>query len=215
MDSEPSHTFIDLISRIVSKISISSLIIVLAFSFNILTLTSHDAVAATKDAESIEKEQEEEEKEKEKAIKDAAIKEQILWFARAIYSETKVPAEQRLVAWVVRNRVEAQQYPDTYKDVVLQPNQFSGLNSSDFHYYTNISLKEDATLPGWATAYEIAQEVYNADSSARPISETVWHFYSPISASRTPSWALGSEPVHESKDFATGTVRFAFFANVQ
>ncbi|WP_240332831.1 hypothetical protein [Salinibacter ruber] len=29
-----------------------------------------------------------------------------LWLARAIYSETKLPHEQELVAWVVRNRVE-------------------------------------------------------------------------------------------------------------
>lgn len=36
----------------------------------------------------------------------AVTEDEILWLARTIFSETKRPHEQELVAWVVRNRVE-------------------------------------------------------------------------------------------------------------
>ncbi len=56
----------------------------------------------------------------------ADLEEPTLWLARAIYSETKLPHEQELVAWVVRNRVEtAYRGRRTYRAVVLDPYQFS------------------------------------------------------------------------------------------
>ena len=45
-----------------------------------------------------------------------------LWLARCIYSETKRPAEQELVAWVLRNRVETgYRGQTTYESTVLDP----------------------------------------------------------------------------------------------
>ena len=40
-------------------------------------------------------------------LSPAFITPEILWLARAMYSETKRPHEQELVAWVVRNRLES------------------------------------------------------------------------------------------------------------
>ncbi|WP_243663594.1 cell wall hydrolase [Rhodothermus marinus] len=55
-----------------------------------------------------------------------AIDSETLWLARVIYSETKRPEEMELVAWVVRNRVETRfRGKATYRDVVLDPFQFS------------------------------------------------------------------------------------------
>jgi hypothetical protein len=61
----------------------------------------------------------------------SAVSEDVLWLARVIYSETKRPHEQELVAWVVRNRVEtAYRGKDTYRSTVLDPWQFSAFNAN-------------------------------------------------------------------------------------
>lgn len=138
---------------------------------------------------------------------------EILWLARAIYSESKREYEQRLVAWVVRNRVESERYPDTYREVVLQRSQFSGLHPTDRQYWLNISREYTHGGMGWDTALSIAEEVYNADASERPISALVTHFYSPVSVRTTPAWARDKAPAYTVEDI-TGT-RFAFYANIE
>lgn len=140
----------------------------------------------------------------------------ILWLARIVYSETKVREEQIIVAWVVRNREESGfMGAETYKDVALSPNQFSGLWPSDAQYKINMSRGyDDKKDAAWQQALSIAQAVYFADESLRPISENVKHFYSPSGVLRDPSWIKGKKPALTMRD-DNGTVRFAFYESVQ
>ena len=141
----------------------------------------------------------------EKVIID---REETLWLARVVYSETKRPGEQFYIAWVVRNRVENEYGGDsTYKDVALAPGQFSGLHSRDRNYNLNISRTYDSTQPEWRSALAIAKQVYNSDIYDRPFSATVTHFFSPVAVA-TPAWARNKEPV------LTIGSRFAFYKDV-
>ncbi|HEX7070999.1 MAG TPA: cell wall hydrolase, partial [Rhodothermales bacterium] len=93
----------------------------------------------------------------------------VLWLARCIYSETKQPKEQELVAWVVRNRVEtAYRGKDTYREVVLDPWQFSAFNSNSPKRQHYTSLTPKSTAPGFRTALQIAERVANAPANSRP-----------------------------------------------
>lgn len=144
-------------------------------------------------------------------------RENILWLARAIYSETKIPWEMGLIAWVVRNRVETNYKGSTYKEVVLSKNQFSGLNSSDKNFSHNISRSYESEGEAWQNALIIAKAVYYADENMRPIAQTVRHFYSPRSmkGGRTPSWAEGRSAVHMISDVRENSIRFAFYDSVK
>ena len=140
----------------------------------------------------------------------------VLWLSRILYSESKVREEQIIVAWVVRNRVESgYRGAQSYKDVAISPAQFSGLWPSDSQYKLNIS--RDYKIKGdraWDQAIAIAQAVYFAPETLRPIPGTVRHFYSPMSVSRDPNWINDKKPsvVLRSDD---GAVRFAFYDGIR
>ena len=140
----------------------------------------------------------------------------ILWLARIIYSESKTTEEQILIAWVVRNRVETGfRGADSYKEVALSHGQFSGLGLGDPQYKLNISRNYNTTDDkAWMQALTVAQAVYFADDSLRPISIETRHFYSPISVLNNPKWAKDKEPSIELKN-DDGEVRFAFYAGVK
>jgi spore germination cell wall hydrolase CwlJ-like protein len=144
----------------------------------------------------------------------AADEEEILWLARLVYSETKRPDEQVLVAWVVRNRVETQYRGKSYKEVALHDSQFSGLNSFDRNYRHNITRNYGDSGDSWKNAVSVANAVYYADEVLRPFPKTVKHFYSPISVKSKPSWAKGTEPIQVIKD-TDNSVRFAFYDKVR
>ncbi len=190
------NTIILSFQTIVSKIGIGALMTFAAFSINIALLSNQTVLASTADSGSLE------------------VSEEILWFARAIYSETKKSEEQTLVAWVIRNRVESKYFPDTYKEVVLQNGQFSGMHATDKQFTNNISMQYEDSSPSWDSALSIARAVYYADPIMRPLPGTVTHFFSPISVARTPSWAANTKPAHEVRDPATNTVRFAFYGDI-
>lgn len=144
-------------------------------------------------------------------------REQILWLARIIYSETKEPHEMALVGWVARNRVEAGFKGDTYKSVALSHKQFSGLNAGDHNYMHNITREYTSSGKHWENALSIAKAVYFADEALRPLPATVMHFYSPISmkGGRVPQWALGRKAVHLVRtNDNSGKIRFAFYESV-
>lgn len=145
----------------------------------------------------------------------AVSREEILWLARCIYSETKRPEEQELVAWTVRNRVETgYRGKQDYRSVVLDPWQFSAFNrnSSKRRYF--MGLQEHSEAAGWKTALEIAERVAAADSAERPFAITTRHFYSARSmpGGRAPRWAWRHRPV--SLDRPIDPHRFRFYANV-
>lgn len=141
---------------------------------------------------------------------------EILWLARAIYSESKRASEQALVAWVIRNRVESHyQGRSTYREVILAPFQFSAFNpgSAKRRYYASLTVEVDD--PGWQQAYQVAARVYEAPASYRPFPITTRHFYSERSmqTDRVPHWGVDRQPVRVSHTPVEDT-RFRFFAGV-
>ena len=145
------------------------------------------------------------------APQDRIEPEEILWLARVIYSETKRAHEQELVAWVVRNRVETgYRGNDTYREVVLDPYQFSAFNrgSSKRAHYSGLEWNSKAK--GFQTALSIAADVATASVSERPFSKTTRHFYSERSmvGGRTPAWARGVRPVALDRNIEADRFRF-------
>ncbi len=122
---------------------------------------------------------------------------EILWLARCIYSESDRAHEQRLVAWVVRNRVETRYRGDTYRDVVLEDRQFSAFNEPTPRRDRIVELTAQDKQPAWQQALQIAREVYHARPSSRPFSVTTRHFYSPVSMRNRaiPHWAVNETPI--------------------
>jgi hypothetical protein len=142
-------------------------------------------------------------------------REEVLWLARAIYSETKKPHEQELVAWVIRNRVETgYRGNDSFKEAVLDPWQFSAFNQGSPKRQFYMNLGERSAQPGWKVAVGIAERVAKADAGGRPFSETTRHFYSEQSmvGRRAPVWAVDKLPV--KLDRKIDPRRFRFYDGV-
>jgi hypothetical protein len=143
------------------------------------------------------------------------VSDDVLWLARVIYSETKRPYEQELVAWVIRNRVETKyRGQSTYKTVVLDPWQFSAFNKNGPKRNHYLNLNATSKAQGWATALEIAHEVYHADADVRPFDNNTRHFYSEVSmvGKKQPDWARGKRPV--SLDRKVDPKRFRFYSRI-
>ena len=145
------------------------------------------------------------------------VDDETLWLARGIYSETKRPAEQELVAWTIRNRVETQyRGKKTYRDVVLDPYQFSAFNpgTRKRSYYSSLSVHSAAK--GWQKALRVAYEVKHMPGTYRPFPVTTRHFYSERSmrGRRHPHWARGQRPVQPVRDYALDARRFRFFSDI-
>jgi spore germination cell wall hydrolase CwlJ-like protein len=144
-----------------------------------------------------------------------ALTEDVLWLARVIYSETKQPHEQELVAWVVRNRVEtAYRGARTYREVVLDPWQFSAFNNNSPKRRHYMGLAVDSRARGWQTAIAIAQDVIQAPAYERPFPVRTRHFYSERSmvGRSQPAWAVGQRPV--SLDRPVDPRRFRFYSEI-
>ena len=140
-----------------------------------------------------------------------------LWLARCIFSETKLPEEQELVAWVVRNRVETQyRGKTTYREIVLDPYQFSAFNTGgrDRDFY--ISLGPQSAWHGWQQALAIAKEVRQAEPLHRPFPQATRHFFSERSMRgwRHPVWARGLMPIEPNRLTEIDERRFRFYADV-
>lgn len=153
-----------------------------------------------------------------KPLAPTAVDDETLWLARCIYSETKRPEEQELVAWVVRNRVETgYRGKRSYRDVVLDPYQFSAFNpnSRKASHYKSLGVNSSAT--GWQHALNIAYHVRFADSALRPFPDETRHFYSERSMpshDRHPDWAEGLEPVKPMRPVKLEVKRFRFFEGI-
>jgi hypothetical protein len=145
------------------------------------------------------------------------IDESTVWLARAIYSETKLPHEQELVAWVIRNRVETEyRGNDTYQAVVLDPYQFSAFNpnSPKRSFYT--SLHSETLLSSWQQALWIAHYVRHADAAYRPFSVQTRHFFSEQSMQgrRMPVWANQRQYVSPNWTYQVDERRFRFYKEI-
>ena len=138
-----------------------------------------------------------------------------LWLARCMYSESDLPHEQELVAWVVRNRVATgYRGRHTYRDVVLDPEQFSAFNPESGRRWYYASLVPGTRGGAWQRTLAIAAFVRHAPWSRRPFGVGVRHFYSEISmvGRRAPLWALGQRPVQPDRAIPVDPFRFRFLA---
>lgn len=140
-----------------------------------------------------------------------------LWLARCIYSETKRPEEMELVAWVVRNRVETRyRGRDSYREVVLDPFQFSAFNPNNGKRWYYASLDTQTQIRNWQRALTIAHRVRLASPEFRPFPVQTRHFYSERSmiGRSHPEWARGKHPVAPSRPFTLDERRFRFYSGV-
>lgn len=142
-----------------------------------------------------------------------AEKEEILWLARIIFSETKNTEEMQKIAWVARNRVESGRWGYLYQEVALSPSQFSGLNSWDSQYHININLDESINNSKWKQALTVATNVYHATENEKIFNNNVQHFYSP-EVVKTPSWAKNKKPVLITYN-QTGKQTFRFYEKIK
>jgi hypothetical protein len=142
-------------------------------------------------------------------------KDEILWMARGIYSETKRPDEQELVAWTIRNRAETgYRGKRTFKTTVLDPWQYSAFNRNSPKRTHYSSLTERSNAPGFKAAIGIAERVAMASVTARPFPPTTRHFYSERSmvGGKTPAWAVNKVPVKLDRN--VDPRRFRFYAGI-
>lgn len=134
----------------------------------------------------------------------------VLWMARAIYSETKVAEEMEYVAWIIRQRVDSSRYPDSPQDVVLEWRQFSAMNSASRRAEL-ATYDRDTRSTHFRRALRMAHYTLIADPELSPFPE-VLHAYSPRSMQprgSAPHWAEGQQPVFQMGD------RWRFYAGIQ
>ncbi len=142
---------------------------------------------------------------------------EILLLARAVYSETKKEknGEMVKVACVIRNRVETEYRGTTYEEVLFARNQFSGFSPLDKQYWVNMTMNYDDTNSAWRNALKVSEMVYKYGNLLCHYPKTVRHFYSPMSASSAPGWAIGREPYEVIKTPDGKAVRFAFYEGIK
>lgn len=171
----------------------------------------------------------------EETIDDQQIVEiinpEIVCLAQALFSESNLTHEQVAIAWSIRNRVESNRYPDTYCDVVFQPQQFSGFNVSNRNYEINRDIPDlaitwiDFSLNDYrgraAHRYEDAQVIAGNIILADKIMDTcpgATHFWSPIAYEKGviswPMWARGIVANCVIRSEGSKTLRFAFYSNI-
>ena len=150
------------------------------------------------------------------AVPANLIDDETLWLARAIYSETKRPDEQWLVAWVIRNRVETRyRGRRTYQEVVLDPFQFSAFNEGNPKRASYESLTPESSVAGWQRVLRIAYHARHLDGVHRPFPRSTRHFYSERSLpAGAPVWAEGQHPIDLPATFDIEAERFRFFSGV-
>jgi hypothetical protein len=145
-----------------------------------------------------------------------ALHRETMRLARCIYSESHRRHEQELVAWVVRNRVETRYRGEsTYREVIIDPFQFSAFNYNSPTRDYLLELDSTYTSRGWIQAMEVARRVILADVDDRPFPITTRHFYSERSLgdAEIPIWSLESEPVRPHR-YEVDEKRFRFFDGV-
>lgn len=145
------------------------------------------------------------------------IDNETLWLARAIFSETKRPEEQILVAWVIRNRVETGfRGKRTYEDVVLDPYQFSAFLSGNEGRPFYFSLDTSSDVRGWQRTLHIAYGIRHVNTAYRPFPETTRHFFSERSMAyqELPDWVEGHVPVEIGSVTEIDQRRFRFYQGI-
>ena len=140
---------------------------------------------------------------------------EVLWLARGLYSESDRTEEQELVGWVIRNRVETGFRGDSYREVILEPRQFSAFNTPSERRNYILGLDQQDVVPSWMSALDVALEVHGARATDRPFPIETRHFYSPVSmvGRARPNWASAGTEL-SSTDLGVDPNRFRFFTGI-
>ena len=117
----------------------------------------------------------------------AVLNTNLLHLAKTIYGEARGESIETMfaVGWVIRNRLQAGRYGDTYKDVVLQSKQFSCWNVGDPNY-----KKIKGMIKGrlWEVCIGVAIVVMQSMEKHNPVMG-VHHYYDKSMDSNPPYWA--------------------------
>ena len=121
----------------------------------------------------------------------AKLDDNLLYLAKTIYGEARGESVETMfaVGWVIRNRLQVKRYGSTYKDVVLQPKQFSCWNKNDSNYKVI-----EGNIKGrlWEVCIGVAIIVMQSRERYNPIPK-VWHYYDKSLDSNPPYWAEDGE----------------------
>lgn len=104
---------------------------------------------------------------------------EIILLARLIFGEARgEPDEARIwIAGAVLNRVQAKAWPDTIRQVILQPKQYDPFKATDKNYPIIIDPLKNAneeTIKIWYRCYEIAEEIITG-TLTNPTEATHFH----------------------------------------
>ena len=133
--------------------------------------------------------------------------------------ESEVPSDDgmRAVLHVMKNRVSEKGFPNSLKEVILQPRAFSTIpdfgtkeHSDDFEKRLNnfnvmVNTMDDNEM--YLKYKSIAEKIFNNDPTEPDLTKGATFFYNPKGVKQTPKFAKDKEPVYRSKNhlfFSTG-----------
>ena len=115
----------------------------------------------------------------------------LLHLAKTIYGEARGENIETMfaVGWVIRNRLKSGRHGNTYKDVVLQPKQFSCWNKNDPNFKVIKGIIKGRI---WEVCIGIAIVVMQSAEKHNPVMG-VRHYYDKSLDSNPPYWAEEGE----------------------
>lgn len=122
------------------------------------------------------------------------------WLGLCLVTESNLPHEWSSIAQVIRNRAEHRRWPESIRDVILEPSQYSHFNP-----YQDLELEDrelyEAVVAGkkgrrldrvlLAQAVECARWALSLPPWRAPFGPKVCFYYSPVSMSppgKAPWW---------------------------
>jgi len=145
------------------------------------------------------------------------VEDEIFVFACGLYHESDRENERKVVAWVIRNRVEKRYLGNsTYRSTISHDNQFPDFTGSQkrllsLSFCSDIrntplaeaSARDQIRNRSFLDALALAQDVYTAREEENPVPGALW-FFSPISmrnekgkldSSIVPKWVKKHKPL--------------------
>ena len=115
----------------------------------------------------------------------------LLHLAKTIYGEARGENIETMfsIGWVIRNRLKSGRHGNNYKDVVLQPKQFSCWNKNDPNYKI---IKGAIRGRLWEVCIGVAIVVMQSAEKCNPVMGTR-HYYDKSLDSNPPYWAEEGE----------------------
>ena len=121
----------------------------------------------------------------------ATLNTDLLHLAKTIYGEARGENIETMlsIGWVIRNRLKSGRHGNTYKDVVLQPKQFSCWNKNDPNYRVIKGMIKGRV---WEVCIGVSIVVMQSAEKHNPV-PNVRHYYDKSMDSNPPYWAEEGE----------------------